>query len=46
MRTRNRERFLLFSYFAGPILAGSILLVLPISWNGPTRLPYLDALFT
>lgn len=46
MRIRNRERFLLFSYFAGIIAAGSVLLVLPFSWNGPAPLRYIDALFT
>jgi trk system potassium uptake protein TrkH len=46
MRIHNRDRFLLFSYFAGIILAGSILLVLPFSWNGPAPLRYIDALFT
>lgn len=46
MRIRNRDRFLLFSYFAGIIIAGSILLVLPISWSGPAPLRYIDALFT
>ena len=46
MTIHNRDRFLLFSYFAGIILAGSVLLILPISWNGPAPLRYLDALFT
>lgn len=46
MRIRNRDRFLLFSYFISIIVAGSLLLWLPISWNGPTRLSYIDALFT
>jgi trk system potassium uptake protein TrkH len=46
MRIRSRDRFLLFSYFAGIILAGSILLVLPFSWKGPEPLRYIDALFT
>jgi trk system potassium uptake protein TrkH len=46
MRIRNRERFLLFSYFSGIILAGSALLWIPVAWNGPERLPYIDALFT
>lgn len=46
MRIRNRDRFLLFSYFAGIIIAGSILLALPISWSGPAPLRYIDALFT
>jgi trk system potassium uptake protein TrkH len=46
MRIRNRERFLLFSYFGGIILAGSALLRLPVSWKGPGHLPYIDALFT
>jgi trk system potassium uptake protein TrkH len=46
MKIRNRDRFLLFSYFSGIILAGSALLRLPLSWNGPQHLPYIDALFT
>lgn len=46
MKIRNRERFILFSYFGGIIIAGSVLLALPISWNGPARLAYIDALFT
>lgn len=46
MKIRNRERFILFAYFGGIILAGSFLLALPVSWNGPGRISYLDALFT
>jgi trk system potassium uptake protein len=46
MAIKNRERFILFTYFSGIILAGSILLWLPFSWNGPQRLPLIDALFT
>jgi trk system potassium uptake protein TrkH len=46
MKIRNRDRFILFSYFSGIILAGSGLLWLPLSWNGPQHLPYIDALFT
>jgi trk system potassium uptake protein TrkH len=46
MKIRNRERFILFSYFSGIILAGSVLLWLPFSWSGSGRLSYLDALFT
>lgn len=46
MRIRNRERFLLFTYFGSLILAGSALLSLPVSWNGPGHLSYIDALFT
>ena len=46
MLIRSRDRFLLFSYFLGVIFAGSILLSLPAAWTGPTRLRYIDALFT
>jgi len=46
MLIRSRDRFLLFSYFLGIIAAGSLLLTLPAAWTGPTRLRYIDALFT
>jgi trk system potassium uptake protein TrkH len=46
MIVRNRDRFLLFSYFLAFIAVGSLLLWLPFAWQGPHRLTYLDALFT
>jgi trk system potassium uptake protein TrkH len=46
MKIKHRERFLLFSYFSGIILTGSVLLWIPIAWNGPQRLHWIDALFT
>lgn len=46
MLIRSRDRFLLFSYFLGIIALGSLLLALPLSWTGPARLRYVDALFT
>jgi len=47
MRLRvEQDKVIIFSYFVGAILAGSALLVLPVSWEGETGLSYLDALFT
>ena len=46
MRIRSRDRFFLFAYFISIILFGSILLALPMSWRGDSRLGYIDALFT
>ena len=46
MLTQDRDRFFLFSYFLFLIVAGSALLYLPAAWRGPTRLRYVDALFT
>jgi trk system potassium uptake protein TrkH len=40
------ERFYLFSYFIGVILAGALILWLPVCWKGESRLSLLDALFT
>src|SRR4030042_557103 len=40
------ERFYLFSYFIGVILAGALVLWLPVCWKGEGRLSPLDALFT
>ena len=43
------ERFVLFGYFIGLILLGTILLSLPVSWSGAggvTRVLPVDALFT
>ena len=42
----GRDRLLLLGYFLGTILVGSILLILPASWNGSGKLHYIDALFT
>jgi trk system potassium uptake protein TrkH len=43
---RNSERIILFSYFIGLIIVGTILLSLPISWNNSIPLPLIDAIFT
>ncbi|WKC91084.1 TrkH family potassium uptake protein [Borreliella carolinensis] len=40
------DRFLLFSYFVLIMFIGSLLLMLPISWQGDDKLAYIDALFT
>ncbi len=40
------DRFLLFSYFVLIMFIGSLLLMLPISWEGDGKLAYIDALFT
>ncbi|BCR21318.1 potassium transporter [Borrelia miyamotoi] len=40
------DRFFLFSYFILIMLLGSLLLSLPISWNGEEKLDYIDVLFT
>ena len=46
-RKRKESRKLyLFAYFIILILAGSLLLKLPIAWNNPQKLKYIDALFT
>lgn len=45
-RIVSSEKVNLFSYFILVILAGAFLLYLPISWRGPTRLAFIDALFT
>jgi trk system potassium uptake protein TrkH len=47
MRSRfSGEKVAIFSYFTTIIFLGSFLLYLPLSWNGPEPLPYLDAFFT
>jgi trk system potassium uptake protein len=46
MKIRNRDRFFLLTYFITIILLGSLSLWLPVSWRGPERLHYIDALFT
>ena len=40
------ERFYLFSYFIGMIAVGALILWLPASWKGESRLSPIDALFT
>ncbi|WKC79171.1 TrkH family potassium uptake protein [Borreliella turdi] len=40
------DKFLLFSYFVLIMLIGSLLLMLPVSWEGDGKLAYIDALFT
>lgn len=45
-RIVSSEKVNLFSYFVFVILAGAFLLYLPISWKGPSRLAFIDALFT
>ncbi|WNY65245.1 TrkH family potassium uptake protein [Borreliella carolinensis] len=40
------DKFLLFSYFVLIMFIGSLLLMLPISWQGDGKLAYIDALFT
>lgn len=42
----SRDKAIILSYFSGIILAGSALLMLPLSWKGPLPLHYIDALFT
>jgi trk system potassium uptake protein TrkH len=42
----SRDKITILSYFSGIILAGSFLLMLPVSWKGPAPLSYIDALFT
>jgi trk system potassium uptake protein TrkH len=42
----SSERVYLFFYFAGIILVGALILWLPFSWNGASRLAPIDALFT
>ncbi len=39
-------KVLLFSFFIGVIIAGSLLLMLPDMWRGKGELHYIDALFT
>lgn len=40
------EKLFLLSYFVSLIVMGSLLLFLPVSWQGGARLGYIDALFT
>ncbi|AAX17222.1 MULTISPECIES: TrkH family potassium uptake protein [Borrelia] len=40
------DRFFLFSYFILIMFLGSLLLSLPIAWNGEEKLEYIDVLFT
>ena len=47
MRIRiSSAKIVIFAYFIGIILAGSLLLKLPVSWKGAAPLRYVDALFT
>lgn len=43
---RYSETFHLLAYFLSLIITGTILLLLPYSWNGPGTLSFIDALFT
>jgi trk system potassium uptake protein TrkH len=45
MLIRPEQRFL-FGYYILIILIGSLLLMLPFSWNGKGNLNYIDAVFT
>lgn len=42
----SRDKLLIFGYFLGVILIGSLLLELPGAWQGNKPLPYVDSLFT
>lgn len=42
----SNDKVTIFSYFMTVILAGTLLLSLPFSWNGPGRIGVVDALFT
>jgi len=42
----SSTKIVIFGYFVGIILLGSILLSLPIAWSAPRPLRYVDALFT
>lgn len=42
----SSTKIVIFGYFIGIILLGSLLLKLPFSWKGETPLRYIDALFT
>src|SRR5512133_3026336 len=42
----SNDKLLIFSYFIGVILIGSLLLMLPGAWAGEKPLYYIDALFT
>jgi len=41
-----RKKLFLFTYFLALILLGTLLLILPVSWNGNGRLSLIDAAFT
>lgn len=41
-----RDKIVIFAYFSGIILVGSLFLMLPGAWTGPSPLSYVDALFT
>lgn len=41
-----RKKIFLFTYFLALILLGTLLLILPISWNGNGRLSLINAAFT
>ena len=42
----SAEKFSIFSYFVSVILLGAVMLSLPWAWTGPSRLPFIDAIFT
>jgi trk system potassium uptake protein len=42
----SRDKLVIIGYFSGIILFGSLLLELPVSWQGGGALPYIDSLFT
>jgi trk system potassium uptake protein TrkH len=42
----SRDKLLIFGYFLGVILLGSLLLKLPGAWQGQRPLSYIDSLFT
>jgi trk system potassium uptake protein TrkH len=46
LKIKRSDTLILFSYFIILIILGSILLKIPIAWEGKQDLPYIDALFT
>lgn len=46
MKTRLRERSILFLFFISIIVMGTILLFLPFSWSKEVEYSFIDALFT
>lgn len=46
MKTRLRERSILFLFFISIIVFGTILLILPFSWSSEVEYTFVDALFT
>jgi trk system potassium uptake protein TrkH len=42
----SSDKVLIFGYFTGIILAGALSLWVPAAWKGPSRLAFIDALFT